>query len=81
MELNTKDIGKIIRRMEEVSIGMQMEMCMMESGEKIKHTDMEYIFMLMEQNMKVSGNLICNMEKVLSNGQTDLNMMVDTKKE
>lgn len=75
MELNMKDIGKIIRLMGKESFGMLMETFLMVNGKMIRHMVTEFIFMLMEQNMKENGKMICNMVKEQKFGQMVQDMM------
>lgn len=49
---------------------------MKEIGKTIRLLDMELIFILMEQNMKVNGKTIINMEKVFKLGLMEVSMMV-----
>lgn len=49
---------------------------MKEIGKTIRLLDMELIFILMEQNMKVNGKMIINMEKVFRLGLMEVSMMV-----
>lgn len=53
------DNGKMIRKMEEGFIGMQMEMCMKEIGKTTKGVGMEGMNLLMGKvNMMESGRKI-----------------------
>lgn len=49
---------------------------MKEIGKTIRLLDMELIFILMEQNMKVNGKTIINTEKVFRLGLMEVSMMV-----
>jgi hypothetical protein len=53
-----------------------MEIFMKEIGKTIRLLDMELIFILMEQNMKVNGKTIINTEKVFRLGLMEVSMMV-----
>jgi hypothetical protein len=53
MERSMKENGDLIRLMESENSGMLMGMCMKESGLKIKLMDKEYIYILMERDIKV----------------------------
>ena len=48
---------------------------MRETGKMTKLLDMELIFIRMEQNTKVNGKMIINMEKVFKLGLMEVSMM------
>jgi len=48
---------------------------MRDNGSMIKHTDMEFIYTLMEQDTKANGTMISNMVKALKRGLTELNTL------
>jgi hypothetical protein len=52
-----------------------MEIFMKETGKMIKLLDMEPIFIRMGRNMKVSGRMTTNMERVFKLGSMVVNMM------
>lgn len=64
--LAIKVTGKMIKPMEKESLFMLTAIFMMEIGWRIKHTGMVYIHIKMGLSMKVTGNVINSMEKVLN---------------
>lgn len=52
----------------------------MASGKRTRHTVTVFILMSMELNMKVTGKMICSMERVKKSGKMDQVMKVHTKK-
>ena len=74
MGLNMKDNGKIIKLKEKVRFGMQKVMFMMENFKMIKQMDMEYIHMLMDQDMKDFGKMIYRKVTVVKFGVMELNI-------
>jgi hypothetical protein len=58
MELNMKEIGKIIKQMVMENFGMLMETILKVNGRMIKLTEKELIFILMGQNILVIGLMI-----------------------
>ena len=60
---NTSVNGARIELMEEVSSFTSTETSMMDSGQMIKPTVMEYISMSTEPNMRACGEMISSMEK------------------
>jgi len=81
MELSMKAYGKMAKLMEEVNSGTQMGTYMMAIGKRTKLTVMGFIFMLMEQSMKVIGKLTFNMAKELKSGRMVQGMKENTKKD
>ena len=57
-----------------VNLFMLMVMYMMETGQMIKLQVLEFIIIIMEQNMKVNGQMIFNMEKVYKLGLMVVNI-------
>lgn len=55
MEPNIKVNGKIIKHKEKVNLLMLMEIFIMEIGNKTKHLDMEYTYIITAQDMRVNG--------------------------
>ena len=73
--------GKTTKPMEKVDLSMLMEMFMMDNGLMIKLTDLEFIAILMEPNMKGTGKRTSNTETVWKPGQMVLDMKVNIFKE
>jgi hypothetical protein len=67
-----KDIGKIIKQMEEVVLSIQMVMYMKGNGKMIKPMVKEYIITMMAQVIMDNGLKMFNKDLVFKNGQTDL---------
>jgi len=76
-----KDGGKTTKPMVKVDLSMPMEMFMMDNGLMIKLMDLEFIAILMEPNMKVTGKRTSNTEMVWKPGQMVLDMKVNIFKE
>lgn len=66
--LDMQDIGKIIKHMVKGNFIMLIEMFLKVNGLMIKQMVLEFIYILMVQNMKVIGKMIYKMEKVLKFG-------------
>lgn len=62
MEQNMKGNGRITELMAEVNFGILMGISLMENGRMIKPVEKEFIFILMEQNMKGIGWMIYSMD-------------------
>ena len=76
MAPSMKDIGKMIKPMEEVDLSMLMEISMMDTGKTIKLMDMGSILTPTVLNMKDTGSMTSSMVKVKNTGQMVLNTKV-----
>ena len=74
MAPSMKDIGKMIKPMEEEDLFMLMEISMMATGKTIKLMDMDNTLTLMVPNTKDTGSTTSNMDKVKNIGQMVLSM-------
>ena len=75
MELNTLALFKMVNSKDLVSMNIIMEISMKESLIKISLKVKEYINILMEEFMKVSGRVINKMEKVNWRGQMERSIL------
>ena len=75
MDLNMKAIGIMIPQMVTDGLFIQTEMHMRDNGLMTKHTDMEFIYTLMEHDTKANGRMISSMAKALKHGLMELNML------
>lgn len=64
MGQSMKASGKITKHMERVNFGMRMVMFLTANGKMIRRTGTEFTLMLTVRNMKASGLMIYNTEKV-----------------
>jgi hypothetical protein len=78
MELDMKDIGKIIRLMDVESSGMFMETSMRDNGKEIRLMDMASTYTVMEPLTKDSGSMTCNTEEERNTGMTVRSTMEST---
>ena len=67
-----KVIGFMIWLMVQVNLYIQMVLLIMELGLETKHQDMEFLFILSNRDMKVSGKMIYSMGMEKNIYQTDL---------
>jgi len=70
MALNTLVSGEKIELMEKVNSYMSMEIYMMDSGQTIKRTVLEFTDMSMERCTRANGKMIYSTVEVLKLGQT-----------
>ena len=75
---STKVIGTIIKLKAKENSGMQMAMCLTESGPRTKHMDMAFTLMSTELSMKATGSMTCNTAKEGNCGKTGAAMKVRT---
>ena len=68
MGLNTKENGEAIKLTERESSGMLTEIILKDIGRMTKQTAMAFIFIPMEQNMRVIGKTIFRMDLELKHG-------------
>lgn len=68
ISLYIRDIGLIIKQMEEVALYILMETSMLDSGRMIRHMGMDNICIKMGLNMLVSGSKMLSMDMVKSIG-------------
>jgi hypothetical protein len=76
MVQNMKVNGVLTKLTEKENSGMLMEMFTTDYGKMIKQMDMASMFMLTEQNMKGTGEMIYKMEMGLNPGVMEANMKV-----
>lgn len=81
ISLYMKDIGKMIKLMEEEGLFMQQEMFMKENGRMIKLMDMEYIQELMDRLILATGMRINSMVLVFRSGMIILLMRGNISKD
>lgn len=74
MELNILGSGVKIEHMAKVNLSTWMEMYTMDSGQMTKLMEQAFTVMLMVLCMKVNGEMIFSMVKVLKPGQIQVDM-------
>lgn len=77
MKVNGEKIWHTVRE----NFGMQMVMCTMENGKKIKLMVMEFTSISMGLSMKESGSMISKTVKAWKVGKMEAGMKEDTKEE
>ena len=70
-----RENGRITRRVGRANFIMLMEMFLMESGKMIKQTDLEFMCIKMDLDMRGIGEMISNMEWAMKSGVMDRSML------